>query len=311
MWASDIDAFNTGNTKHPFNTVIMYGGDMEYYPDLNPPFQTYPPNLAAIEKYRQVTGVTHIHAIVDGRMDGGEDYSPDLSKLSVSAVQQWADVTAAVYCSYDIDGISIDLEPYRAPYKANLLVFLARLGYNVLNAGLGCVNSKHPNGRYLSMFVFAEDATTELYNALGANGFVFISGYDLSNSPAGTPTAPSVYGKQLLQSITTTMKNAANNDSFAIAIPGAASTHEFEKYVPQNGSPVMGYPMYNSKNDSYLTAAFQAFQQSGVYNHPGYLGRSIWGFSSFMAYPPHSDNLFYPSTPFVNADEVQFLKNNL
>ena len=41
--------------------VFSYGGDMEYYPDLNPPFQTYfsAASQQAATTYSQVIGIVH------------------------------------------------------------------------------------------------------------------------------------------------------------------------------------------------------------------------------------------------------------
>ena len=51
--------------------------------------------------------------------------------------------------------------------------------------------------------------------------------------------------------------------------------------------------------------------QAGVASNPLYLGAALWGFSSEMAYPPHSKNLFTPGTPFVDPAEQAFLGANL
>eukprot|EP01111_Echinosteliopsis_oligospora_P008589 TRINITY_DN2438_c0_g1_i1.p1 TRINITY_DN2438_c0_g1~~TRINITY_DN2438_c0_g1_i1.p1 ORF type:complete len:365 (+),score=104.49 TRINITY_DN2438_c0_g1_i1:36-1097(+) len=313
MWSDDIQSFNTNNSKHSLNLIFSYGGDMEYYPGSDQPFRTYfGANAAAVTKYKEVIGVTEVLGVVDGRMDGGQDWSPDLSKLNVSSVQEWADITAAMYCSYaDVSGIVIDLEPFAPPYQANLLVFLERMGVNVLSKNFGCVNSDFPEGRYIATFLFAEAATKTVYSALGPNGFVVISGYDLSQEPAGVPTTPSQYGSSLSSAISTTMENAGTTGKFMIAIPAAASTHEFSQYIPSGGATVLGYPMYNKTGDSYMVEAMKSLSSSGVYSHPGFLGTNLWAFSSFMSYPPHTYNLYYPTNPFVQEGEMQYLQANL
>ena len=53
---------------------------------------------------------------------------------------------------------------------------------------------------------------------------------------------------------------------------------------------------------------------SGLWNLDAdatFLGPALWGFSSAMAYPPHSSNIFTPGTPFVNAAEEALLEQSL
>ena len=61
-------------------------------------------------------------------------------------MQQWADTTAQIYCSFDtVDGLQIDLEPMTGKYLPNLLVFLERLGQNLASSERHCVDDKHPD----------------------------------------------------------------------------------------------------------------------------------------------------------------------
>jgi hypothetical protein len=55
-------------------------------------------------------GVSSVIAVIDGRMDGGQPWSPDLSKLNASQIEAWADEAADVYCSVEVvDGIQVRL----------------------------------------------------------------------------------------------------------------------------------------------------------------------------------------------------------
>jgi len=105
-----------------------------------------------------------------------------------------------------------------------------------------------------------------------------------------------------------TIVAAANqyNGSFVLGIPAAASTHEFETYNPQGKPAVQGYPQLD-----YVKAALSVIDAKGLLINPRYLGTALWGFSSTMAYPPNSHNTFSPNTPFVDADEEQYLIDNL
>ena len=98
---------------------------------------------------------------------------------------------------------------------------------------------------------------------------------------------------------------AANNGSFFVGIPAAASTHEFARYTTAGGAVTPGHPQVE-----YVKAALGALRAS-VASNPRYLGAALWGFSSEMAYPPHSKNLFTPGTPFIDLAEKAYLATNL
>jgi len=312
MWASTIADYNNRTTGKPsaLNIIYSYGGDFEYYPDSDNPFQVYFDASAqqAANTYAKTSGVSWIVTVIDGRMDGGESWSPDFSKISSADAQVWADNTAQLYCSFAVvDGIQIDLEPFAEPYLDNLLVFLKRLSTDLTSKEYNCVSTEHPNGRSLSAFMFASAATAQVFSALGPNGYVTVSGYDLSSSPPGTATTPQAYQTSLETVVDTIVANAnAYNGSFVLGIPGAASTHEFEVYHPSGKPDVTGYPQLD-----YVKAALNVIDAKGLIKNPRYLGTALWGFSSTMAYPHNSHNTFDPNTPFVNADEETYLVDNL
>ena len=242
MWSSAIAAFNGGATR-PINVAYSYAGDMEYYPD-GP--QTYFPAsaVAAAAKYAQSTnGVEYVVAVVDGRMDGGHSFSPDLSKRTQAEVEAWANSTAQIVCaSANVDGIQIDLEPVAPPYATRLVQFLAQLSKALRSDEQGCVTAMHPQGRSVSAFMMAPAATAAVWEALGPNGYVTVSGYDLSEAPAGTPSTVAEYGTRLgavVDAITASAQR--HNGSFVLGIPAAASCHEFELFTPSNGSAVHGH----------------------------------------------------------------------
>eukprot|EP01113_Clastostelium_recurvatum_P028003 TRINITY_DN3392_c0_g1_i2.p1 TRINITY_DN3392_c0_g1~~TRINITY_DN3392_c0_g1_i2.p1 ORF type:complete len:359 (+),score=87.02 TRINITY_DN3392_c0_g1_i2:28-1104(+) len=315
MWAQNLTGFNTRTSK-PINIVFSYGGDMEYYPGSSNPYQTYfsAESQEAAMAYSKVPGVQSIITVVDGRMDGGQDWSPDLSKLTPVQLQTWANVTAATYCNNVlVSGIQIDLEPFRPPYEAATLVFLKQLAANLISETFGCVNSWWPTGRSISVFMFAEAATEVVFSALGPNGFVIVSGYDLSTAPPGTPLTPQQYRTNLDAAIKTILTSArAYNGKFMLGIPAAASTHEFTTYVDQDtGIVKQGYPMYSATADSYIVEAYGAIKANNLTSTAAYLGEALWGFSAKMAYPSNSNNLFTPSSPFLTPGEEDYLTKRL
>jgi len=128
MWASTIANYNNQTVGKPstLNIIYSYGGDFEYYSDSSDPYQVYFDASAqqAANTYQKTSGVEWIVTVIDGRMDGGESWSPDFSKITPAGAQTWAHNTASLYCSYPVvDGIQIDLEPFTEPYLDNLLVF--------------------------------------------------------------------------------------------------------------------------------------------------------------------------------------------
>lgn len=90
MWAPAIERFNaSARSEHKISVIYSYGGDFEYEEGDESPFKTYftPENQKAAEIYKKIQGVKTVIAVVDGRMDGGESYSPDLSKFTPMQVQ--------------------------------------------------------------------------------------------------------------------------------------------------------------------------------------------------------------------------------
>jgi len=199
------------------------------------------------------------------------------------------------------------LEPFAEPYLDNLLVFLKQLSVDLTSKERNCVSTEHPNGRSLSAFMFASAATAQVFDALGPNGYVTVSGYDLSSTAPGTPSTPDEYQSALETVVDTIVANAnAYNGSFVLGIPGAASTHEFETYDPTGKPVVQGYPQID-----YAKAALNVIDAKKLLSNPRYLGTALWGFSSTMSYPPNSHNTFSPNTPFVDPDEEQYFIQNL
>eukprot|EP00164_Ancoracysta_twista_P006035 GFYU01008324.1.p1 GENE.GFYU01008324.1~~GFYU01008324.1.p1 ORF type:complete len:413 (-),score=132.26 GFYU01008324.1:32-1120(-) len=315
MWSPQIQKFNEGAAKNAaFNIVYSYGGDMEYYPDLANPFQTYfdAQNQDAAEIYGSTEGVNTVIAVVDGRMNGGQSWSPDLSKLNTTAVKEWASNTASLYCSFEtVAGLQIDLEPYEAPYASHLTLFLSELSVLLRSKSNNCVSNKFPAGRSLSAFMLVDALNDDVLTALGPNGYALISGYDLSTAPPGTPSTPQQYRSALDSVIQQALQKVGKHGSFSLGIPAAASTHEFTTYTPASGDTITGHPMYDSSESNYLTEAIEAIRAANLANNKQFLGISVWGMSSVMAYPPHSFNKFEPSNPFVQAGELAYLQQNL
>jgi len=314
MWAPWISGYNSNAVApHGISTVYTYGGDMELYLTDKNPFQTYfsESNQKAALAYKSAKYVKNVVLVIDGVMDSGEDYAPNLSKLSTVQIQQWADKTAQLYCSFDfVDGLQIDLEPARGAYLPGLVTFLGRLSSDLRQAGNNCLNPNHPAGRSLGAFMFAGNATPDVFAALGSNGYVIASGYDLSSAPAGTPSTPAAFATALANSINMLKTNAGTTGKFVVGIPAGASTHEFTQYIPLSGAIVNGYPMYSATQPSYIVQAVTTLHAM-LDGNPGWIGTALWGFAAQIQYPNNSGNNFYPTMPFAQAGALQYLQNNL
>ena len=223
MWSDQIGAYNAqAKPCAQISTIFTYGGDMEWYPASSPPGAVYfeQQSQDAASKYGALAGVKHVVAVVDGRMDGGQSWSPDMSKLTATQASQWADTTASLYCSFDtVDGLQIDLEPMTGKYLPNLLVFLKRLGQNLVSPERKCVDERHPKGRTLTTFGFAGAATAEMWDALGPSGYFTVSGYDLATTAPGVPNSVDEYAGALGDAIRTIVPLAtASNGSFVVGM---------------------------------------------------------------------------------------------
>ena len=89
----------------------------------------------------------------------------------------------------------------------------------------------------MSIFCHAVDATPDVFEALGPNGHVIMSGYDLGEQPPGIPSLPETYKVRLAEAVELLRQNAGPNGRFSIALPAAASTMEFQRYEPAGGAP--------------------------------------------------------------------------
>ena len=327
LWEPRISNYNylTKTVKNRISIIFSYGGDMEMYcegsGDSQPQTLCNQSNMfvyynspgkpgtgdngqQSSQAYATTYGVNAVMPIVDGRLDG--QYLSAFNKLTKKQSQTYANELAQLYCSDDtIDGVQIDLEPLN-PNKKAQLNFYQQVAKDFTTNAYQCKDSKHPSGRYFSVFGFASAATPKMWKTLGKNGFFVDSGYDLSKKPAGTLQSPQQYGKKLYAELTQMKRSAdSNHGYYMIGLPAAASTHEFERYVKSNGAVIdEGYQQLD-----YIKQAIAVIKKLKIPQDPYFLGISLWGWSEYMAYPPHSNNLFYPNIP--EPETLNYLRKNL
>lgn len=269
-----------------------YGGDIEFWPNKTSPDACWATasddlnkcnvsvyydnnNKKAAQVYQQAAGVTSIVALLDSRMDGWDqittynnfdgckfgDFYPNLVNLSDFALDRLAEDTAKLYCTDDtVDGMQVDLEPYKMPYKINLGKFIQAMGNHLKdeNSTSGCRTAKHPHGRTVSYFTFAHnhqqkggaplpdplqptvdaDPSWPFYGKLGTNGYFVFSLYDLfpkTEDGGFMYNSPLEFGQRMRAEIPFIRTSLGPDTHFTLAIPFGASCHEYEKYIPMKG----------------------------------------------------------------------------
>lgn len=187
---------------------------------------------------------TMITLIVDGRMDGTQEWAPNLSRLSQAQMRAWARWLAGWVCAFErVDGVQLDLEPIAGPWNKNLRFFMRELSGHLASRDWGCVSPRRPTGVALSTFALARDIDVELFEALGPQGYVVVSGYDLGTGPAGTPHSPASYEAALLENLASIKAvAAAAKRPYMVGIPAAASTFVSEARYSELCAPVLVSP---------------------------------------------------------------------
>merc|ERR1711959_95318 len=308
-----------------------------------------PVNRKAAATYSTTKGVEQIVSLIDSRLDGWEmiklynnhdacefgDFYPNLNNLTDPQLGQLAQQTAKLFCDDEnVGGVQIDLEPYQDPYKEKLETFLTAISKEMKDdtGANGCKNARHPKCRTTSYFTFAHRTRDDFYKTVfNENSYFVFSGYDLRPKSdsfeynnvtefgnnleweinGGGPEVP-----QRKFNIRTATKSGAK---FTLALPIAASCHEYEHYVPMHGDGCgpacqpwdSGVKMadYVQKMMDVLTSP----KNSDVihFKNPQFLGLSFWVWTYDMTYPPMKwfNNLFLPNTP--SKDVLSILKKEL
>lgn len=234
--------------------------------------------------------------IIDARMD--RDYDGSLkgfTHLSPRLAKGFADKISRMVCSDNqIDGIQFDLEPLNLKSKNGQYYFYMEIARNFAGQHDGnpakdpyhCVDSRHPHGRFFSIFTFAKTIkvgtesarnTEHFVNKYG-NGIVIDSLYDLSQKPGGYFNPVSHYTKRVDAEVANMKKWAnAQHIRYGFGIPAAATAHEYAScHGPQchpgphgkTGAPII----------KYTKAAIHAIDENGVRQDPRYMGTNIWFF---------------------------------
>merc|ERR1712086_15790 len=354
-WKSDIEAFNkdTSISNASISTVYSYGGDVEFWPKKEDPqacwapakdtcnFTSYydPNNKKAADTYAQAEGVSQIVALLDARLDGWDmieaynnndacnfgDFYPNLNNLTAPQLTVLAKQTATLFCQDpNLGGIQIDLEPYQDPYKESLEGFIKAMATEMKDddGANGCKTDLHPQGRTTSYFTFAHRTRDDFHSTImGDNGYFVFSGYDLNpKNLAFEYNTPAEFGANLRSEIPHIRRAMKGGGKFTMAVPIAASCHEYEHYVPMHGDgcgPACQPWDSGVKMSAYVQELFDIITAKEnvdlftVKEGGQFIGLSFWVWTYDMTYPPMKwfNNLFLPATP--SDDVLTILKKEL
>jgi len=359
-WAGPIGDFNsdTSISDVSISQVYAYGGDVEFWPTSKTDLQAcWAPakdscnatsyydenNKKAAAEYTKTPGVKSITALLDARMDGWQmisdynsydacdfgDFYPNLNNLSMTQIEGLAEHTAKLYCADpNIGGIQVDLEPYQPPYKESLENFVAALARNMKDddSKNGCKDTAHPAGRTTSYFTFAHRMEPAFYNrSMGDNGIYVFSGYDLKpKNLAFEYNNVSEFAANLEEELAHIPKAIGPNGKFTLALPIAASCHEYEQYVPMHGDGCgPACQMFDANKDQGITMDQYVQVAMDKVTDPKwgdlfqiveggqFIGLSFWTWTYDMTYPPMKwfNNVFLPPTP--SSKTLTILKTEL
>jgi hypothetical protein len=359
-WAGPIGDFNqdTSISDVAISQIYSYGGDVEFWPSKTSKQACWAPadpdscnatsyydknNKLAASEYAKAPGVKSITALLDARMDGWNmiqdynsydacdfgDFYPNLNNLTAPQIESLAQYTAKLYCADEnLGGIQVDLEPYQDPYKESLEAFVKALATNMRDADgkNGCKTDSYPSGRTTSYFTFAHRMRDTFYNeSLGDNGIYVFSGYDLKpKNLAFEYNNVTEFGINLEEELTHIQKAIGPNGKFTLALPIAASCHEYEQYVPMHGDGCgPACQMFDANKDQgitmdqYVQKAMDIVTDSKwgdlfqIREGGQFLGLSFWVWTYDMTYPPMKwfNNVFLPATP--SSKTLAILKTEL
>ena len=142
--------------------------------------------------------------------------------ISVSSFVALGEQIANFACrSPYVDGVQFDLEPYNKTYSGKVNIALEVLSRMLEE----CSSSAHPEGRSVSIFVFADalNPETGLLKALGKIGYAVVSMYDLGDPDESKPHGPNTLEECVPHRVAAAFRARARADgaSFALAIdPG-------------------------------------------------------------------------------------------
>lgn len=302
-FVGEITEYNLSTTDNKINNIYLVGGEINVKctaseacerADLRAFYYADPALLDEIDK--ELPG-TRVIPTLDGRV-GSEYVQSSFNTLDFQHTLWLALEVGSAYCSQDVPGVQVDIEPFEAHlgtapgqllFYSNLADVLAGRhdGYvdALIEDPVSCKTDSYPEGRFFSIFMSAKKLDSQMVEILSrnGNGYVDVSGYDIVE-PA-TPfrdgehealfASPASYKAALTSSI---REIQASGVDYRIGLPFAASQSEFETLLTDYGS-ISGFPQ-----SDYVNAAKQVMEEMSVCMHEHFIGIAVWGFSDPATY---------------------------
>lgn len=323
-WIPNIQSFNQGaaSSSLQITRLYPYSGDIEMYCSTpndcvfsgsnqnvyvyyNPPAS----GQSSVAAYRAAFPSALILAIIDGSTQSSLlkplTYSEIGTNTAILAAQTICPDEKVDGIFYDIEKFDIEVPGQFALYKQSSIEFSSST----------CIDSKHPNGRVFGVFLNPNKVTNwgKVAAALGTNGFVAVSAYDVRDTTPPIPVSIQTY----TASITGMLEkmdaaSAQYNIRYTVVVPAASSFSEFGQYgvcdtsLPNNFKLIKDYSSEGITQLGYITAV-RAIIKSTC-KSPHYLGEDYWSWSQYKSPNPKKNEMLMPEIP--DGPVVQYLQQN-
>ena len=323
QWASSIAAFNTGaQSKNLITRLYPYSADIEITcSDVNnittcnivPGYAT---GSASVQAYRSAFPNATIMPIVDISF---HYLNNSLLKTNTTLADNVAKSLVTQLCAdTNVNGVLFDLETSDAVSSPGLFEFYRKM--STMLASSACIDSTHPKGRYMGIYltpVGNDWATTQAIFAGNNNGYLAIPLYDVSAfSTPPKPDALSLYNGYVTSAVGHAKTNATQYKvPYSVITPAGASFGTFESYGIYNASePAPTYFQlitdYSKTNATQLAFVQNVRNVTCLNQNPYFMGMDYWSWTQYISPGTSGGNyeLVMPNTP--DSKTVTYLQAN-
>ena len=324
-WEPNITAFNVGASEGKTITRLYpYSGDVEMY-CTDPStcihsgkkqnvFVYYNPpafGKTSVAAYRAAFPSALILTIIDGSTKSNLLRALSYTDVGVGT----AGVVVGEICTDpNVDGVFFDLEPFDITVPGQFALYQAVAKQFASDA---CIDDKHPKGRVFGVFLNPNKVDVgdwgNVAAALGPNGFVAVSAYDVKDTSPPVPVSIQRY----TASITGMLEkmdaaSRANKIPYTVVIPAASSFSEFNQfgfYDPSN--PPSDFRLQKDYTPEGITQlgymkAVRAIILSTC-KSSYYLGRDYWSWGQYKSPNPSAGQMLLPAIP--EGEVVNYLQH--
>ena len=317
QWVQSLTDFNNGAT--PANTITRlypYSSDIEITCTNPNVINTcsispgYASGSASVSAYHTAFGTAKIIPIVDIAF---KYLNNSLLKTNTTLADSVAQSLVTQLCNDpNVDGVFFDLETQGGLSSPGLFEFYRKM--STLLASSQCVDTAHPTGRYMGVYLtpINDDwASAQAMFAGNNNGYLAIPLYDVKGfTPIPTPDPLTTYN-----SYVTSALGHANTFAkqykvpYTIISPAAASFGTFQKYGIYNASqqPPTYFQLitdYSLSNATQLAFVQNVKNVACLNQNPYYMGMDYWAWNQYVNPGVNSDGtcqLLMPNIPDTNV----------